>query len=88
MVLIDTENTISTTEAAKILGISREAVLKRIKKGRLKAKKVGRNYAIDRNEIADISGEELSTKQKEVITKSVKRVVKEYGETLKLLGKE
>lgn len=33
---------LTTTEYGKLLGISRQAVLKKIKKGRLKTKKVGR----------------------------------------------
>ena len=36
----------STTEAALLLGISRVAVLKRIKKGTLPATRIGRNYGI------------------------------------------
>lgn len=37
---------VGTTEAAAILGISRQAVLKRIRAGSLPAVKVGRNYVI------------------------------------------
>jgi excisionase family DNA binding protein len=40
------KNLISVPEMAKILKISREAVLKQINKGKLIAKKVGRNYVI------------------------------------------
>lgn len=39
-------SSLSTTQAAEILGITRQAVLKRIKAGRLAATKVGRNYVI------------------------------------------
>lgn len=38
---------ISTTEAARILGISTVAIFKKIKNGVLPAQKIGRNYAID-----------------------------------------
>jgi excisionase family DNA binding protein len=37
---------VGTTEAAALLGITRQAVLKRIRAGTLPARKVGRNYVI------------------------------------------
>lgn len=39
---------VSVAQAAEILGITRQAVLKRIRAGRLRATKVGRNYIIAR----------------------------------------
>lgn len=36
----------------------------------------------------DILGEELTVSEKKEISTVVKRVVKEYGEVLKLLGRE
>lgn len=78
----------SIPEVAKILGISRIAVYKKVKKGDIKAAKVGRNYVILSGELDDILGETLSAKDKERIDAAVKRTVREYGETLKLLGRE
>ena len=78
---------ISTIELAKILGISRIAVFKKIKSGKIKAKKVGRNFVIKREDLGGIFGKELTKKQKEEIERAVKKTIKEYGETLKLLGK-
>jgi excisionase family DNA binding protein len=77
---------ISTTELAKILGISHVAVYKKIKAGQIKAVKVGRNYIIDKKDLGGILGDELTKKDKEMIGRVVKRTVKEYGETLRLLG--
>ena len=77
---------LSTTELAKILGISRIAVFKKIKKGEIKAMKVGRNFVIDKKDLRNILSGFLGEKEKLEIEKTVKRVVKEYGETLKLLG--
>lgn len=77
---------ISTIELAKILGISRIAVYKKIKKGEIKAIKVGRNFVIDKKDLGNILGKELTEKEKKEIEKAVKKVVKEYGETLRLLG--
>lgn len=83
---------ISVAELAKILGISRVAVFKRIKRGQINAEKIGRSYIISRDEVDDITQEQnqknLSEEQKEAIVKAVKKTVKEYGETLRLLGKE
>ncbi len=79
---------ISLAEFAKILGISRIAVYKKIKKGQLEAIKIGRNYAIPKKYVSDIKGKTLSEKNKEIIDKAVKRTFKEYGEVIKLLGRE
>jgi len=77
---------LSTTELAKILGISRIAVYKKIKQGKIKAQRIGRNFAIDDQEFNKILGKELSSKEKAEINKAVSRVIKEYGEALRLLG--
>ncbi len=76
---------LSTTELAKILGISRIAVFKRIKKGDIKAIKIGRNYAIS---VEDILNDKLDDKSIEQIKNAVNRTVEEYGEVLKKLGKK
>lgn len=75
-------------EAAKLLGISRIAVFKQIKKGKIKAKKIGRNYAIERKKLMPLLNKTLSEENKIEIEKAVKRVIKDYGETLKLLAHE
>ena len=77
----------STTEVARLLGVSRVAIFKKIKSGEIKAKKVGRNYVIEKNDIAEVLGTVLGSSKKKDIDLSVKRAVKEYGEALKLLGK-
>ena len=82
------KNLISTSELAKILGISRVAVFKKIKKGEIKAEKIGRNFVIHSEEIPKILGKSLSESQKAKIEKLVKAIVGEYGETLKKLCKE
>lgn len=76
---------LSTTELAKIMGISRVAVYKKIKKGEIKATRVGGNYVIDKKDLG-IFKEKLTKKEKSEINKAVKKTVKEYGETLRLLG--
>lgn len=82
------KKTLSTTELAKILGISRIAVFKRVKSGHIKARKVGRNFIIELKELPKILGTVLNKNLKREIDASVDKTVKEYGDTLKLLGKE
>lgn len=82
------KNHLSTAEVAKLLGISRIAVFKKIKAGDIKAKKIGRNFAVDRKDLPDILGKVLRISQKQEVEKAVEKTVKDYGETLKLLGKE
>ncbi len=77
---------LSTIELAKILGISRIAVYKKIKNNEIKAIKVGRNFVIDKKDLGNILGKELTEKEKKEIEKAVKKVVEEYRETLKLLA--
>lgn len=83
---------ISIAELAKMLGISRIAVFNKIKKGQIPAEKIGRSYAISMEHVNEIvSGSNLdilTEEKKEDIKKGVEKVVKEYGETLKLLGRE
>lgn len=77
-------NFLSTTEAAKLLGMSRIAVFQKIKSGDIPANKVGGTYIIDRDDI-QIPGEKLSDGGKLAIDESVKKVITDYGDTLKLL---
>ena len=79
---------ISTAELAKLLGISRITVFKKIKNGEIKATKVGRAFIIDKKDIPEIAGNALSEENKRGIEESVVKTIKEYGETLRLLGEE
>ncbi len=79
---------ISIPELAKFLGISRISVYNKVKKGEIKALKIGRNYAVPARYIQSILGKTLKDKEKNEIDKAVKKTVKDYGEVLKLLGKE
>lgn len=79
---------LSTSDLARILGISRIAVFKKIQKGQIKAVKAGRNYIIDRNDIGNILGTALTAGDKHAVDAAVGKTVSEYGETLRLLGAE
>lgn len=78
----------SVSEAAAIIGISRTAVHKRITSGKIRAEKVGRAYVIPTSELTELAAGELTGKMKTAISGGVTRVLEEYGETLRLLGKE
>jgi len=83
---------VSVAELAKMLGVSRITVFNKIKNGQIPAEKIGRSYAISIENVNEIisgfSSGILTENKKEEIKKAVEKVVKEYGETLKLLGKE
>jgi excisionase family DNA binding protein len=78
---------VSLQELANILGISRIAVYKKVKKGQIKAIRIGRSFAVPRRLVANILGKVLSEKDKNCIDKAIKKTMKDYGEVLKLLGK-
>jgi len=79
---------ITIPQLAKILGISRIAVYRKVKKGEIMAIRIGRNFAIPKKYIAGILGKDLNKKDKKEIDKAIKKTIKDYGEVLKLLGRE
>ena len=78
----------STTQAAYLLGISRQAVVKKINNGNLKAVKVGRNFIIANEEIQSLLGSGVTTEQKQEIEIAVKKAVKQYSKAFRRLGRE
>ena len=83
-----TREFLTTSQLAKLLGVSRIAVFKKIKKGEIKAVRIGRNYAVDKKLVDELLGQKLSNRQKQLIKRAVKKTVREYPETLRLLGQE
>ncbi len=78
----------SIPELARLLGISRIAVHKKVKKGEIRAVRIGRNYAIPKDRLADILGKTLKEDDKKEIDRAIRKTVREYGEVLRLLGNE
>jgi len=72
-------------EAARIVGISRIAVYKRVKKGKIKALRIGRNYAIPKKVLMDILGKNLKAQGKRAISSAIEKMVEGYGKTLESL---
>jgi excisionase family DNA binding protein len=85
---MDNKGFMTTTELANVLGISRIAVFNKIKKGQIKAAKVGGTYLIPIKTVPYILGRALSETQKRKIDAAVAKTVQEYGDTLRLLGNE
>ena len=79
---------ITIPQLAQILGVSRIAVYKKVKKGKIKAIKIGRNYLIPKKYILVILGKALGEEERHQIDKAIKKTVEEYGEVLRLLGRE
>ncbi len=77
----------SANEAAKLCGVERITIGRWIKSGKISAEKVGRTFVIPLSELAKCMKEVPQDKKTE-IKDAVKKVVQEYGETLKLLAKE
>lgn len=78
----------STGEIAQILQISRVAVFKRIKTGKIKADKVGRNYIVSYEHLLEALGNSIGKEKKQKIDAVVDKATKEYEVLFKLLGKE
>ena len=79
---------ITIPQLAKLLGLSRIEVYRKVKKGQIPATKIGRVYAISDRNITYILGKEISAKAKRRVDAAVRKTVREYGEVLKKLGKE
>ncbi|MDD4411841.1 MAG: helix-turn-helix domain-containing protein [Bacilli bacterium] len=75
-------------ELADIMNLSRVTIFNRIKAGKIKAEKVGRNYIIHKKDLEGILGNDLTADDKISIEKGVKKVLNEYGDTIRMLGKE
>lgn len=85
---MDTQRLLSTAQAAHLLGVSRVAVFKQIKQGKIRATRVGRKYVIRAEDLPVIVGGDLTIREKRRIDAAIDRAVREYGETLRLLGRE
>jgi excisionase family DNA binding protein len=82
------EKYITIPELARLLGVSRIAIYNRVRKGQIPAEKIGRTYVITDQTVADILGKEVTKRGKKRIDAAVQKIVRDYGEALKKLGKE
>ena len=82
------KNMYSTSEVASILHLSRIEIFRKIKAGKIKAQKIGRNYVIPYDSVEEILGDTIGTHKKEEIEKVIDKALEEYGEAFKRLSKE
>ena len=82
------ERYLSIPEFAKLIGVSRIAVYKQVKAGKIKAIRIGRNYVIDEKAVNAVLKTKVSDERQAKIKKAVKRTVSEYGDVLRKLGRE
>ena len=73
------EKYLTIPQLAKILGLTRIAVYKKVKKGQIKSIRIGKNFAIPIEEVDKISGKILSKEDKSIINKAVSKTINEYG---------
>jgi len=85
---LKTDDFLTTSQLAAILGLSRIAIYKKIKKGEIKAIKIGRMYVIPKSYVSEVFGYSLSPSRKKIIEKAVRKVMQEYGEVIIKLGNE
>ena len=83
-----TKKYITVPELAELIGVSRIAIYKRVRKGQIPATKVGNTYVITDKTVMEVLGRKVTEKGKARIDAVVHRTVREYGEVLKQLGKE
>lgn len=82
------KNFYSTSEVATILKQSRVEVFRKIKSGKIKAEKIGRNYIIPRESLVEALGKIVGNQSKKDIEMTIEKAFREYGGAFRLLGKE
>lgn len=79
----------TTAEVAKLLKVSRVTVFNYVKKGLVKADKIGKTFLISKEEVLRLVERGSLTKgRKEEIGREVDFIVGKYGEALRKLGGE
>lgn len=82
----DAKQYFTSKEVADLLHVSRTTVFNWIQSGKMASEKFGKTYVIPRESIEMFSG--LTETQKQEIQESVDTAIHQYGETIRLLGKE
>ena len=86
---LQTNNFYSTSQAAELLDVSRITIFRWIKKGVIEATKVGRHYVISHAELVKhLHKDEPNEQQIHELKNLVDKVILDYGETIRMLGRE
>jgi predicted transcriptional regulator len=75
-------------QVARLIGITRGAVYKKIKNGQIRVKTIEGRVMIPGGFVQELVGKGLTDKTKAEIDKGVAKVMHDFGETLRMLGKE
>ena len=79
---------LTISQLARHMGLSRVAVWNKVKKGRIPARKIGSQYVIDAHDANVALGNTLTDDARAVVHRTVGRVIKQYGPVLKRLSRE
>jgi len=71
-----------------MLGLSRIAVYKKVKAGKIRATKVGRIHVISDPDVRKVLQDSVGARDRMRLDRVVKKVVRDYGDVLKRLAKE
>lgn len=88
MINTDEKEYFTTAEVAGLLGKSRVAIFQKIKLGLLPAKRSGRRFLVAKKDLKHLLSAEPTARDRQIIGNAVKKTIADYGETLRLLGKE
>lgn len=88
MKIINNKEYLTIKELADILHVSRISIFKKVKKGEIKAERIGKIYILPKKQLNDVLYNTLSEKLKKEIEHGVLKVINEYGDVIKKLGEE
>lgn len=77
---------ITTTQAGELLGFSRTHIIRLIKSGEIKARKIEGDYLIDKNSIGVLRN--ITPRELDMARSSSEMAIKKYGDVIRKLGAE
>lgn len=84
----DQSRPLTIPELAERMGLSRVAVYRKVKSGKIPATRVGRIHIVSARTARDILQDKITPARAAWIEAAVKKVVVEYGDVLARLSKE
>lgn len=78
---------LTVSEVSKKIGLSRMQVIRKIRSGEIRAERVGRSYIVPEEGLPGIY-RKISQAERDRVTEAVRRVLKEYGDVIRRLGRE
>lgn len=78
---------LTVSDVSKKIGLSRMQVIRKIRSGEIHAERVGRSYIIPEEGLPGIY-RKISQVERDHVTEAVRRVLKEYGDVIRRLGRE